>query len=92
MYLDISKAYDCVWIQGLVFKLASIGVTGRLLTWINNFLTGRSICVRVGSNISEFRDVKTGVPQGAVISPLLFNIMLYDFPSFPSLVKKTSLR
>jgi ribonuclease HI len=88
VYLDISKAYDCVWIQGLMFKLASIGVTGRLLGWIKNFLTGRSLCVRVGSHLSEFRDVKTGVPQGAVISPLLFNIMLYDFPSFPSLVNK----
>ena len=59
-----------------------------MLGWINNFLTGRVLCVRVGSHLSEFRDVKTGVPQGAVLSPLLFNVMLYDFPSFPSLIKK----
>lgn len=36
--LDICKAYDCVWIQRLLFKLASIGVNGCLLSWISNFL------------------------------------------------------
>lgn len=88
VYLDICKAYDCVWIHGLLFKLASIGVKGCLLGWISNFLTCRVLCVRIGNHLSEFKDVKTGVPQGAVLSPPHFNIMLYDFPSFPPRIKK----
>ena len=88
VFLDISKAYDCVWIQGLLFKLSRIGVSGLILGWISRFLTDRELCVRVGSYLSEFRPILTGVPQGAVLSPLLFNIMLYDFPIPPSLIKK----
>ena len=71
-----------------MYKLSLIGASGRLLGWINCFLTGRVLCVRVGNHLSEFRAVKTGVPQGAVLSPLLFNIMLYDFPSPTAMTKR----
>lgn len=47
VFLDISKAYDCVWIQGLLYKLASVKVSGHMLRWIREFLNGRKISVRV---------------------------------------------
>jgi hypothetical protein len=83
VFLDISKAYDTVWIEGLLYKLTRIGIHGTCLGWLSNFLQNRSICIRLGSYISESRIIKNGVPQGEVISPLLFNLMLSDFPPPP---------
>jgi hypothetical protein len=63
---------------------ATIGITGHILGWIEQFLTGRSFRVRIGNCTSSSMPVENGVPQGAVLSPILFNIMLTDFPaSFP---------
>jgi hypothetical protein len=80
VFLDINKAYDTVWTSGLLFKLSKIGIHENCLGWISNFLRDRSIVIRIGSHTSEPRKISNGVPQGAVISPLLFNVMLYDFP------------
>ena len=87
VFLDISKAYDSVWIQGLLFKTAKLGITGPILAWLKEFLTGRSMCVRIGDQSSQYINIDNGVPQGAVLSPLLFNIMLTDFPTHPTPVK-----
>jgi hypothetical protein len=48
-FLDINKAYDTVWIQGLLFKMAKKGIAGSFLGWIKEFLTRRSMSVRIGS-------------------------------------------
>ncbi|KZR98518.1 putative Pol protein, partial [Daphnia magna] len=81
VYLDISKAYDSVWTQGLLYKMAELGITGHILTWTKNFLTGRTMSVRIGNQLSTAKEVENGVPQGAALSPILFNIMLSDFPN-----------
>ncbi len=47
---------------------------------VKNFLTGRGIRTKVNNNLSEEREISKGVPQGSVLSPLLFNVMLEDFP------------
>jgi hypothetical protein len=83
VFLDIDKAYDPVWIKSLLYKLAKIGLTGNCLGWLQNFLQNRSICIILGSHISQSRVINIGVPQGAVLSPFLFNLMLIDFPSPP---------
>ena len=87
VFLDMSRAYDKVWIPGLLKKLARLGIDGELLGWLKKFLLGRSFRVRIGDLLSGARQLLTGVPQGAILSPLLFNIMLYDFPSAPNQVK-----
>lgn len=80
-FLDITKAFDTVWIQGLLFKMARIGISGPLLGWIKVFLTGRNVTVTNGSVISQSTPVQNGELQGAALSPILFNIMLTDFPA-----------
>jgi ribonuclease HI len=87
VFLDMSRAYDKVWIPGLLKKIAKLGIDGRLLDWLKQFLLGRSFRVRIGDLLSDARQLLTGVPQGAILSPLLFNIMLFDFPTAPHLVK-----
>ena len=81
IFLDIAKAYDNAWIEGILLKLAKANVRGRTFIWLRNFLTGRSIRTRVNHQLSEERAITKGVPQGSVLSPLLFNVMLSDFPT-----------
>lgn len=81
--LDITKAYDYTKSEGILFKLSRMEVTGQILKWIESFLTGRSVNVRIGDKYSTSRNIFKGVPQGAVISPLLFNVMMSDIPTPP---------
>ena len=78
-FFDIKGAYDTVWHNKLLTKLVNIGVSGRMYVFIKNFLSGRTLRVRVGNDVSQVHKVDMGVPQGSIIAPTLFNIMLYDF-------------
>jgi hypothetical protein len=89
-FLDLEKAYDNTWITGLLYKISKLKITGAILRWLQNFLTDRSIAVRVDHSLSPDKKLKKGVPQGCVLSPILFNIMMADFPS-PETDCETSL-
>ena len=78
IYLDFAKAFDRVPHKRLVLKLASIGITGSLLKWCESFLSNRQQRVVMGENISEWKDILSGVPQGSVLGPLFFLIYLND--------------
>ena len=80
VHLDIAGAFDCVWHVGLLYKLLKLGVDWQTVNWIKNYLTNRRMVVRLGSTSSASKQVSCGVPQGAVLSPILFNIMLHDLP------------
>ena len=74
--LDFSKAFDVVPHQCLLHKLDHYGIRGTTLNWIQNFLTNRTQKVVVDGSSSESARVRSGVPQGTVLGPLLFLTMV----------------
>ena len=78
IYLDFSKAFDKVDFLVTLRKIKHLGITGRLGKWIYSFLTGRTQTVIVNGAKSDTSEVKSSVPQGCVLSPLLFLILLGD--------------
>ena len=75
---DIMKAFDKVWHNGLLFKLSKHGIPKRLGYWIQNFLSNRKFFVQIENHKSNLFDIQTGVPQGAILSPVLFALFIND--------------
>ena len=79
-FFDVKKAYDQVWHSRLLYKLKSIGISGNLYSYIKSFLCERKIQTRIGSTYSSEKNLEMGIPQGSVIAPILFNILMHDLP------------
>ena len=78
IYLDFFKAFDKVDFGILLHKLKSMGITGKLGIWFYHFLVNRTQFVRLPGGSSSDCQVISGVPQGTVLGPLLFLILMSD--------------
>ncbi|GBN28315.1 putative RNA-directed DNA polymerase from transposon X-element [Araneus ventricosus] len=81
VFLDIAKAFDRVWTDGLVYKLIELRVPGSIIRLIATYLRGRHFAIRVGNSLSSERAIDSGVVQGSKVGPYLFNIYVNDIPS-----------
>ena len=78
IYLDFSKAFDKCDHGIILDKLSALGIAGKLLRWIEDFLRNRQQMVVIKGHKSDPVQVTSGVPQGSVLGPLLFLVLIYD--------------
>ena len=88
IFMDLSKAFDCLPHGLLVATLNAYGLTLPACELLRNYLSGRRQRVKIGGTRSKWNSLEKGVPQGSILGPLLFNIFLNDLFYF---IEKCSL-
>ena len=81
MAIDFEKAFDSVWIKGLLYKLWHMGIKGKMWHLLAHMLLNRKINLYVNSYISDLICCVLGLPQGSILAPLLFILYIADMPT-----------
>ena len=78
IYIDLSKAFDTLNFDILLYKLQYYGIRDIALKLLKSYISNRKQYVKYNVNESGFKEIKTGVPQGSILGPLLFSIYIND--------------
>jgi hypothetical protein len=81
VFVDLSGAYDSIWIAKLIKKLKNMNIEGNIIARISILLDQRWTKVKYGETFSKYKQTKVGSPQAAVTSTTLFNIYINDLPN-----------
>ena len=81
---DLSKAFDCIPHDQLIAKLEAYGLDEKVLSYIYSYLTNRNQSIRTNDKKSDFQKIISGVPQGSITGPILFNFAINDLFFFVS--------
>ena len=88
VFLDLKKAFDTIDHSILIKKLQHYGFRGLVSNWFSSYLTDRKQNTVVNGHTLELGVVKTGVPQGSVLGPILFTIYVSDMPNATELLPR----
>lgn len=78
--LDIEKAFDTVWIPGLIYKLLQYNIPPNLIQFIHSFIINRKFYTKVGNDHSTIKEINAGIPQGSALGPVLYIYYINDIP------------
>jgi hypothetical protein len=78
VFLDVAKAFDTVWIDGLLYKLTLLNFPSYIVHTISSYLRSRTFEASFQTATSSRRDMRAGVAQGGLISPILFSLYVND--------------
>ena len=87
VFIDLQQAYDRVWRKGLLMKMSKLGIHGKMLKWIQAFLSNRTIQTSIDGVTSSKKTLEEGLPQGSALSCTLFLIFINDLPELLNIEK-----
>ena len=89
LFIDFEKAFDSVWLPAMIVKLYRLGIKGKMLRIIKSFLFERKVKLKINKELGKLRKCNdVGLPQGSVLSPLLFIVFIADLLNMQGLSAK----